>query len=468
MEIVKKNVVTFLKEYAYEEPDTLFLFDEDSDYTVKGTYQYVMALAKSMKDNGVKKGDNIGITAYRNKETFAIFYASQVLGAVAVLCDPRYEPKEYVKAMEVPLSLDKEIKYVDNKWLLNDQELPIYKPEIEYEELEIFSEVEKGSIIIFTSGSTGRAKGVILSEYNLVNHVRNLHPVMGYTEKDSAIQMLPSFHAFGLAVIFDCVVYRCPVFFPKEITPNYICEMIEKYRFTRFGFVPSFALGMAKAKEEHHYDTSSLAVAVIGGAPTSKEQFQYIQNTLGVTILPAYGLSECIGISQCGEWESDEDRRNSVGKCLSMNDIKITPEGEITVKGPAVFLGYVGEKPFDHNEYFHTGDLGFIDEKGFLHITGRLKDIIIRNGNNISVNYLEKQLLSLPFILEATVVGVPDSKVGEVPAALVVLRKGGVYNKEAVNALFNKLEMPKEVRIVESIPLTASGKPDKGKIKEMF
>ena len=468
MEAIKKNVIEFLKEYAADEPNTLFLFDEEGGYTVQGLYRYVMALARFMKNKGVHAGDNVGITAYRNKETFAIFYATQVLGAVAVLCDPRYLPRQYTKAMEVPLNLDYEIKFVDNKWLLDEGELPQYNPDDHGEDLPIFSDVEKGSIIIFTSGSTGRAKGVILSEFNLVNHVRNLHPVMGYTGHDSAIQMLPSFHAFGLAVVFDCVVYRCPVFFPQEITPEYVCQMIEKYHFTRFGFVPSFALGMAKAKEEHHYDTSSLAVAVIGGAPTSKEQFQYIQSTLGVTILPAYGLSECIGISQCGEWESDEDRRNSVGKCLPMNDIKITEEGEITIKGPAVFLGYVGEKPFDHNEYFHTGDLGCVDEKGFLHITGRLKDIIIRNGNNISTTYLEKQLLSLPFVLEAAVVGVPDPKVGEVPAALVVLKQGGVYDSKAVKALFNKLEMPKEVRIVESIPLTSSGKADKEKIKEMF
>ena len=468
MEPVKKNVIEYLKEYALEEPNTLFLFDEESGYTVKGLYNYVMSLAHFMLDKGIKAGDNVGITAYRNKETLAVFYASQVIGAVAVLCDPRYEPQAFVKAMEVPLVLDNVIKYSDNKWLLDENELPKYNPEEKVEELPIFSDVNKGSIIIFTSGSTGRAKGVILSEFNLVNHVRNLHPVMGYTGHDSAIQMLPSFHAFGLVVFFDCVVYRCPVFFPREITPEYVCQMIEKYRFTRFGFVPSFALGMAKVKETNNYDTSSLAVAVLGGAPTTKEQFQYIQNTLGVTILPGYGLSECIGISQCGEWEEDEDRRNSVGKCLPMNDIKISEEGEITVKGPAVFIGYVGEEPFDHNEYFHTGDLGCIDEKGFLHITGRLKDIIIRNGNNISTAYLEKQLLSLPFVLEASVVGIPDEKVGEVPAALIVLKKGGVYRPEEVKGLFNKLEMPKEIRIVDSIPLTSSGKADKEKIKEMF
>ena len=427
-----------------------------------------MTLATFMKNNGVKTGHSVGIAAGRNKETLAIFYATQVLGAVAVLCDPRYPVKDFVLASEVPLTLDHEINLVDNKWLLNGKELPKYHPNQQVEELPIFSDVHKGSVIIFTSGSTGRSKGVILSEFNLVNHVRNLYPVMGFTKKDLAIQMLPSYHAFGLAVIFDAIVHRCPVFFPKELTPDYVCACIEKYRFTRFGFVPSFALAMAKVKEEKNYDTSSLAVAVLGGAPSTKEQFQYIQNMLGATILPAYGMSECIGVSQCGPEEEDEDRRNSVGKCLPMNEIKITEEGEITIKGPALFIGYVGEKPFDHHEFFHTGDLGYIDGKGFLHITGRIKDIIIRNGNNISASYLEKQLLSLPFILEAAVVGINDEKVGEVPAALVVLRRGQKYDEEAVKALFNKLEMPKEIRIVNSIPLTSSGKADKQKIKEMF
>ena len=467
MQPIEKNVIEFLKEYALEEPKTVFLFDEESGYTVKGLYHYVMHLASFMQKEGVKAGSKVGISAYRNKETLALFYATQVIGAVAVLCDPRYPVKNYILATEVPLTADYEINYQDNKWLFNDKELPTYKEDYQ-DELEIFSSVHEGSVIIFTSGSTGRAKGVILSEYNLVNHVRNLYPVTGFTGKDSAIQMLPSFHAFGLAVIFDCVVHRCPVFFPKELTPEYVCKCIEKYHFTRFGFVPSFALGMAKAKEDNHYDTSSLKVAVLGGAPSTKEQFQYIQNTLGVTILPAYGMSECIGISQAGPFEEDEDRRNSVGKCLPMNEIKITDEGEITIKSPALFIGYVGEEPFDHNEYFHTGDLGHIDEKGFLHITGRVKDIIIRNGNNISASYLERQLLSLPFISEAAVVGINDEKVGEVPVALVVLKKQGTYDGEAVKKLFNKLEMPKEIRIVNSIPLTPSGKIDKQRIKDNF
>ena len=467
MEPIEKNVVEYLKEYASQEPETMFLFDEENGYTTKGLYHYVMRLAHFMKDNGVKAGQNIGITAYRNKETLALFYATQVLGAVAVLCDPRYPAKGFVTAMDVPLVLDHTLEYKDGKWQFDEIDLPEYTPE-EVKELPIFSNVHKGSVIIFTSGSTGRAKGVIHSQYTLVNHVRNLEPVMGFTERDSAIQMLPSFHAFGLAVIFDAVVHRCPLFFPKELTPDYVCACIEKYRFTRFGFVPSFALGMAKAKEEKHYDTSSLAVAVLGGAPSTKEQFQYIQNTLGCSILPAYGMSECIGISQAGPFEADEDRRCSVGKCLPMNEIKITEEGEITIKSPALFIGYVGEKPFNHQEFFHSGDLGNIDEKGFLHITGRAKDIIIRNGNNISASYLEKQLLSLPFILEAAVTGINDEKVGEIPVALVVLKKGCAYDEEAIKPLFNKLEMPKEIRIVQSIPLTSSGKADKQKIKEMF
>jgi len=234
------------------------------------------------------------------------------------------------------------------------------------------------------------------------------------------------------------------------------------------GLVPTFGLALVKAKQENNYDTSSMAISVLGGAPSSKEQFLLIQNGLGGKILPAYGMSECIGISEAGPWESDDDRAFSVGKPLPMTEVMLTEEGEIAIKGPSVFYGYVGEEPFDHSKYFHTGDLGRFDEKGFLHIVGRIKEIIIRNGNNISATALEQKLLSLPFVLEAAVVGVEDEVVGEVPAALLVLRDGANYDENEVTSLFNKLEMPKYIKVVDKLPLTSSGKPNKQKIKELF
>ena len=143
-------------------------------------------------------------------------------------------------------------------------------------------------------------------------------------------------------------------------------------------------------------------------------------------------------------------------------------DGEITVKGPALFLGYFGEAPVDRNAFFPTGDLGYLDEKGFLHITGRKKDIIIRNGNNISSRAIEQKLLSLPFIANAAVVGVTDPDCGEVPVAMVVVREGETYDRAAVAAVLSKPEMPREVRMVNDLPLNATGKIDKQKIKELF
>ena len=152
------------------------------------------------------------------------------------------------------------------------------------------------------------------------------------------------------------------------------------------------------------------------------------------------------------------------------NELPAGVEGEICVESPAIMLGYYGEEymPLDEQDRLHTGDLGYLDEEGFLHITGRIKDIIIINGNNVSAARLENKLTSLPFIFNAAVVGVKDEKRGEAPLALVVLKEGETYDEEEVKKVFNKAEMPKEIVIVKEFPLTSSGKIDKQKIKEMY
>ena len=207
---------------------------------------------------------------------------------------------------------------------------------------------------------------------------------------------------------------------------------------------------------------------VLAGAPSTFEQFLYIQETLGVKIVPAYGMTELAGISGASPEETDEKRASSVGKILPLTKVRIEDDGEITVKAPSLFLGYYGEPPVSRKKFFHTGDLGFIDEDGFLHVTGRKKDIIIRNGNNLSSLDIEQKLMKLPFIKTAAVVGVKDQASGEVPVAAVVLKKGAVYDKEAIKTVLSKIEMPKKIMIIDQIPINASGKIDKKKIGELF
>ena len=469
MKPIKKDILEYLSEYAMDKPEEVFLFNEEYGYTVAELLETVLQVSDRLFTAGVCIGDAVGLCGTRTIEAVAFFLALQKLGAVAVMCDPHERAEQYVKNTGAPLRIAHCIDFVDGGWQLDGVPFPFSKSTpVSRGQIHCYGSVQSPALVIFTSGSTGRTKGVVLSQYNYVNHMRNLYPIGGHEEGDSAIQMLPIFHIFGLTQIIDGIVSRCPLFFPKEVTPDYVCASIEKYGFTRFGFVPSFALKMAEAKIKSGYNTDSLKIAVLAGAPSTREQFKFIEETLTMRIVPVYGMSEIPGISGAAPDEPADDRASSVGKIMEMNEVRIEDDSEITVKGPGLFLGYVGEAPTDQNAFFHTGDLGYLDEKGFLHITGRKKDIIIRNGNNISVREIEQKLLSLPFIANAAVVGVADPDCGEVPVAMVVLQDGAAYHEAAVKSALNKLEMPREIRVVKDLPLNPAGKIDKQKIKELF
>ena len=198
-----------------------------------------------------------------------------------------------------------------------------------------------------------------------------------------------------------------------------------------------------------------------------------IEEKLKIRLVPVYGMSECIGIA-CGDYRDRAEKRcDNVGKVYSMNEVKISEEGEICVKSPAKALGYLqGERITELEEWLHTGDLGYIDEEGYVHISGRKKDIIIRNGNNISSAKIESELLKLKYIETAAVVCGRDEKAGEVPCALVVLKAGEARTEAEIikdlQGSLTKIELPAKIGFAEELPLTSTGKTDKERIKKLF
>ena len=446
------------------------MFDERQSYATAELLETVRQTAGKLAEAGIRCGEYVGLSGTRTIEAVILFLSLQKLGAVAVLCDPHQTSGECVRSSGAAVALSHAIDFVSGGWVLDGQPFAVEKAPLHGtpDPLGCEGDYNAPAYMIFTSGSTGQTKGVVLSQYNYINHQRNFSGIGGYLEHDTAIQMLPLFHIFGMTQLVDVLIHHCPLYFPDEVTPDSICQGIEKHGVTRFAFVPSFALKMAEIQKERHYRMETLKVVVLAGAPSTREQFNFLEETLGIRIVPCYGMSECPGISGSGPEEPAEKRASSVGKILPMTEVQIADDGEICVKGPGLFLGYAGEEPVDRNAFFPTGDLGFLDEEGYLHITGRKKDIIIRNGNNLSAAAIERKLLSLPFIHSAAVVGIPDASCGEVPVALVKLKKNAVYDKNAVEALLNRLELPKEIRVVDELPLNAAGKIDKQGIKELF
>ncbi len=478
----KKVLYEYFKEAVEEKGNARYLFDEKNTYGFKDVLSKAVILANKFYAFGMREGDLIALRSTRTFDCAIILFSLQFLGATVALIDPH----------ENVIAIAKESlcsKYIlsdeENKgcWKLTDGSGRTFEFIVseaagnESPEFHTDINVDAPALIIFTSGSTGKSKGVVLSQYNYMNHIRNYSVAGCYYRDDISIDVLPVNHVFGLAVIMMGMYCRYQIFFPEIVKADYIAKCIEEFEITRLDGVPSFALSIAEEKKKNGYKMSKLRTAVMGGAPVSKEQFNYLESVLGLDIVPVYGMSECIGISGVGKEASVEKRATTVGKFLPMCEGKIERDGEICVKAAPVMLGYWNDEAstaqvMDEDGFLHTGDLGYVDEEGYLHISGRKKDIIIRNGKNISAVELENKIIKVDGVKDAVVVGIADDGVGEVPAAAIVLKDGVPLSEselqEKIKDVLSKIEMPKKIICIKEIPMTSSGKPDKPAVLKMF
>ena len=495
MKPIEKSILDYFQEYAAQCPDKRFLFDEGRCYTVAGAYQEAAAIGSRLTAYGVRAGCTVALRCTRALDTCLIYLTLQMMGAVALLTDPHQGVEEFLSAAgtgaEFLITNERAGLGIsaNGSWeVVGRGPLETACPARgEGHTFPVVKDVHAPATVVFTSGSTGKGKGVVLSQYNLVNHIRNFSVSGCYWETDVSAELLPVHHVFGLAVLLMGLIKRYCIFFPRTVQIQYVGECIESHQITRLDGVPSFALALAEHHRNAGFRADSLRVGVLGGAPSTKAQFDFIEQELGIKLLPVYGQSECIGITGADETQSGSVRSSTVGKFLPMNEGAILDEngaevplgqgGEICVKGPAVMLGYLGDEEatleaIDGEGQLHTGDLGWLDEEGNLHISGRKKDIIIRNGNNISARKIEEALHRLEVVSRAAVVGVGHEKWGEAPCALIVLKNGHTVSEEEVikslSEHLEKYEIPEKILFAETIPLTSSGKPDKRKIRNLF
>lgn len=476
-----KNLYSHLFGYAEERPNDAFLFDESRSFTVAECLYTCVSIANRLYDLGLRESSLVALRATRSLDTAILWLSLEFLGATVALTDPHDNVSGYLAGLSMDIAPDFVITNEASGggisaagcWTVNGAEFGINKinnPAAPKFNTDI--DIGKPAVIIFTSGSTGRSKGVVLSQFNILSHVRHYSFVGCYEPDDVQMECLPIHHVFGLAVIFVGVVCRYKIFFPKSVEVEYVAGCIEKYRITRLDGVPSYALKLARFKLESGADLSSLRVGVIAGAPLSGMDFEFIEDTLGLKLLPVYGMSECIAISGAPGTEPREARANSVGKPIPGYDVKIEADGEITVRAPAVTPGYYRDERataevIDPDGRLHTGDIGYIDAMGYLHIIGRKKDIIIRNGENLSAVKIENAIKALPGVLDAAVVGAADVNVGEVPCAALVL--DGDYDVVSeLPRVLTKPEIPAKILLLDVLPMTASGKVDKQAVRRLF
>jgi len=342
----------------------------------------------------------------------------------------------------------------------------------------------------YTSGTTGFPKGVMLTHTNIIGNAKSLGECMQLSAGDNLCIPVPFFHCFGCVLgTLACVVSATTMSPVAAFKPEEVLETVEAGRCTAVHGVPTMFIAELEEMEKKSYDTSSLRTGIMAGSPCPIEVMKQVVNTMGASEMTiVYGQTEASpGITQTRPEDSLERRVSTVGRALPNVEVKIVNEaageevprntqGELCTRGYHVMKGYyknpeATEAAIDRDGWLHTGDLAVMDDDGYCRITGRIKDMIIRGGENIYPREIEEFLYTHPDIKDVQVVGVPSRKYGEEVAAFIQPKNGKrVSEDEMRDFCKNKIafhKIPAFFLFVEDYPTTASGKIQKYKLRDM-
>ena len=345
--------------------------------------------------------------------------------------------------------------------------------------------------IQFTSGTTGFPKAVLLTHHNILNNSYFTAKIMHFGPEDRLCVAVPFYHCFGMVVAnLTCFTAGATIVIPAEhFDPGAILAAVEKERCTALYGVPTMFIAELEHPEFHRFNLSSLRTGIMAGAPCPPELVRRVIEDMGCKeILIGYGQTEASPITHLTRPEDSFERRvETVGTNLPHQEVKVIDvrtglivptnhQGEVCFRGYHVMRGYYGQeeatrKAIDESGWLHSGDLGVLDDDGYLRITGRLKDMIIRGGENIYPAEIEAFYFRHPKIAEIAVFGVSDSKMGEEVAAWIKLHEGQQAEpeefREYAKGHIAHYKVPRYVWLVDKFPLTVTGKIQKYRMREI-
>ncbi len=346
------------------------------------------------------------------------------------------------------------------------------------------------AIIIYTSGTTGKPKGVMLSHRNQMSNItadkNSLEYILGRAtrDKEPGLAVLPLAHAYGLTVSNLGYLTGNPVVMLPRFELQKVFEAIEKYKVVSFAAVPAMLVAMLNYPDASKYNTNSLVAVGSGSAPLPESVLKGFEQRFGAIIREGYGLSEAT-TAVATHREGMGIKPGAVGKPLDDIEVQIVDNddkplptgerGEIVVRGPNVMLGYYNNPAATEDTirggWLHTGDVGYLDEDGYLYIVERKKDLIIRNGQNVYPRDAEEVLAQHPAVMEVAVVGIPSEKYGEEVKAYVALRPGQQVSAEDLIAYSQQslanYKTPAYIEFIEALPRNPIGKINKRALREM-
>jgi acyl-CoA synthetase (AMP-forming)/AMP-acid ligase II len=479
--------------------------DMDREYTWDEIDRLTTELAKDMIRNGVKKGTHVAIWASNSARWVITYFAIQRIGAVAILINIAYKWRELEKIL-----LDYDVEYIyytrsfkDSDHILTIQTLdrsrfPLLKKTFLMSDEVIDFEKESDNkdnncyvtsendvnenetcSILFTSGTTGFAKGVMLTHNNIVNNSKAIVDRMEWKSEDSICLTVPLFHCFGItAGIIVSLHTGAPMHIVRSFSTGTVFQVIEEKKCTVFNGVPTMFLAMMNSHKRERFDLSSLNGGLMAGSAILPAEYMKLCEVFGFTRLQtAFGQTESSpAITTSLISDSLEKKAYTSGKVLDNVEIRIWSEGkelkngvegEIQTRGYHVMKGYYKlpeetKNTVSEDGWLATGDLGYIDDEGYLHVTGRKKDIIIRGGENISPIEIENVITQLEGVKSVKVVGVKAEVIQEEVVACIIWKEGKEISekevKHYVKSQIADYKVPKYVLKFKEFPINSSGK----------
>jgi fatty-acyl-CoA synthase len=475
----------------------------------------VDALALGLLEMGMAKGDRVGIWAPNCAEWTLTQYATAKIGAILVNINPAYRIRELEYVLNQSgsrlLVAAERLKTSDYAGMIAevrprcpDLQTVVLLGSPQWQELldtgrrldraaldDIELDTDDPINIQYTSGTTGFPKGATLSHHNILNNGFFVGELCNYTEADRICIPVPFYHCFGMVMgnlaatsHGACMVIPAPVFDPVATL-----QAVQAERCTSLYGVPTMFIAELSAPDFASYDLSSLRTGIMAGSPCPVEVMKQVIERMSMPeVAICYGMTETSPVSTQTRADDSLDRRvSTVGRAGPHLEVKvIDPKtgrtlprgkpGELCTRGYSVMLGYWNEpdktaEAVDAAHWMHTGDLAVMDEDGYLAITGRIKDMVIRGGENIYPREIEEFLYTHPDILDAQVIGVPDVKYGEELMVWVRLRPGAPeLTIEAIREFcagqLAHYKIPRYVHIVEEFPMTVTGKVRKVEMRE--
>jgi o-succinylbenzoate---CoA ligase len=482
------TIPNLIKKRAYLTPNRIAFIFEEEEITFSELYENSILVAKSLS-GAVRKNDYVAVLLKNHIDTVYILFALQMLGARAVLLNNRLTPNELQWQLEdsnsIMMITEEEFQPIFEKLtgtIYLKHELSNLKAETFHVQEEI--SLEDICSIMYTSGTTGKPKGVLQTYGNHWWSATGSALNIGLNEHDRWICTVPLFHISGYSILMRSIIYGMTVILYEKFNEEEVLEAIIHNRATVISVVATMVSRLVH-KLENQTLPATFRCMLAGGGPISKPLLEACVEK-NIPVFQTYGMTETASQVVTLSPEDSLKKLGSAGKPLFPVQLKIVDEkgtevgpletGEILVKAPNVTIGYLNQREATENKikngWLSTGDIGYLDEEGFLYVMDRRSDLIISGGENIYPAEIEGIIQSHPHVIDAGVIGKKDELWGEVPLAFVVKKVDSLLTDQEVieycKEKLAKFKVPKQVIFIEELPRNAAKKLMRHKLREWW